>query len=146
MNKITIEFCAEDRARIDRLIAALENAPVGTLVEVEGIAPTEPEKPTEAKPEPVTVITEPNNWSPGGSPDSEIVEPEVVDPEIFDGPAITLEQIQQKVVSICAANGAKKADVKAIINKYGTKVSDLKDQQDKWPEVWKALIALESEG
>lgn len=146
MNKIVIELSAEDRARIDRLTVALENAAVGTLIEVEETAPPEPEKPTAAKPEPVAVVTEPNNWYPGGSPEPEEVVPEIVEPEVFDGPAITLEQIQQKVVSICAADGAKKADVKAIINKYGTKVSDLKNQQDKWPEVWKALLALESEG
>lgn len=143
---IYLEFCAEDRARIDRLTVALENASVGTLIEVEETAPPEPEKPTAAKPEPVAVPDEGPNWYPGGSSEPEEVVPEVAEPEAFDGPAITLEQIQQKVVSICAANGAKKADVKAIINMYGTKVSDLKGQQDKWPEVWTALLALESEG
>ena len=134
MNKIVIELCAEDRARIDRLTEALEaTAPI--KVTVEGIT-------TEAKSEPGAVSDEGPNWYPGGSPESEFVEPE----DAAEGPAISLEQIRQKVTAICAADGgAKKADVRAIINKYGTNVTALKDHQDKWPEVWEALIALERE-
>lgn len=59
-------------------------------------------------------------------------------------PTVTLEQIQQKVVQLCAADGGtKKGMVREVINLYGTKVSDLKDQPEKWDEVWSKLTALE---
>ena len=146
MNKITIELCAEDRARLDRLTEALENAQGGAKDPAPKTAPPEPEKPTEAKTEPVAVPDEGPNWYPGGSPEPEEVVPEVAEPEDFDGPALTFQQIHQKVIDLCAASNVNKADIKAVINKYGANVSALKDQQDKWPEVWEALIALEREG
>jgi hypothetical protein len=76
-------------------------------------------------------------------------------------PSVDLAQIQQKVVQLCALSGAPatltdeeraerakkmKADVREIITQYGTKVSDLKDQPEKWDEVWTKLCALEQEG
>ena len=58
MNNITIEFCAEDRARIDRLIAALEGA--GTPYAQPVAAETAPEEPINAempKQEPAPAVT-----------------------------------------------------------------------------------------
>lgn len=151
MNHITIELCAEDRARLDRLTAALEkkanaehflsadlNVPKTevipeqmTIDTVPAEAPTEStEKPTDAQNE-VTPITTP--------PTAETLTE-------AKKPSISLEQIQQKVTQLVASNnGAKKARVRSIITTYGTKVSDLKEQPDKWDEVWSKLMALESE-
>lgn len=144
MNKITIELCAEDRARLDRLTEALEataqNQPrtlyaldLGTAPE-EGIEiePQELEtvEPTNTQPEPETpTAAEIENDTP----------PEQDEPA---EPAVTLEQIQQKVVQLAAGNGGeKKQAVREIINAYAKKVSDL--PEDKWGEVWKKLTALE---
>ena len=148
MNNITIELCAEDRARLDRIAALLEkqttaestctckcNADVLpeqiTIDTVTEEAPTEStEKPTDAQDE-VTPTTTP--------PTAETLTE-------AKKPSVSLEQIQQKVMQLAAANGgAKKAKVRDIINTYGTKVSDLKEKEDKWDEVWQKLTALESE-
>lgn len=91
-NTITIELCAEDRARLDKLTTALEQR----------VAPAEKVE-----------------------------------------PAVTLEQIQQKVVQLAASGAEKKAKVREVISTYGTKVSDLKDKPEKWDEVWEKLTALE---
>lgn len=58
MNNITIEFCAEDRARIDRLIAALEGAgtPYAQPVAAE-TAPAEPVKVEMPKQESAPAVT-----------------------------------------------------------------------------------------
>ena len=123
MNTITIELCAEDRARLDKILAALENRPscescVDTVTAlVEAIEENEPAPaaPTEAQQE-------------------ELFKPE---------PAPTVEyktaDIQQKVVSLSAAG--KKAEVKAIIQEYAEKVSGV--PADKYGEVMARLAALE---
>lgn len=79
---------------------------------------TTPEAPTEDKPEPVKAE-----------------------------PSVDLAQIQQKVVQLCALDGGvHKAAVRDIINQYGVKVSDLKDQPEKWDEVWSQLCEIATEG
>jgi hypothetical protein len=154
-NTITIELCAEDRARLDKLTAALEARAATTptadephpdpiqqkLAETIAKAetPAEPTKPAaedaETSAPPVTPAEE---EKPTAKEDAPAEEPE---------PTVTLEQIQQKVMQLAAGNGgAKKAKVREIINLYGSKVSDLKEQPEKWTEVWKKLTALESEG
>lgn len=147
MNNITIELCTEDRARLDRLATAIEQliTPIppisikGTLLEpeqmsidVDALTPR-----TEAPQEPTDAQNEP---TPTTAPTEEEKPAEV------KKPSVSLEQIQQKVMQLAAANGgAKKAKVRDIISTYGTKVSDLKEQPEKWDEVWKKLTALESE-
>ena len=146
MNNITIELCTEDRARLDRLTAALENQatvknvctcktdvlPEQMSIDVDALTPRAeaPQKPTDAQDEP-TPTTAPT---------------EEEKPTEAKKPSISLEQIQQKVMQLAAANGGvKKAKVRDIISTYGTKVSDLKEQPEKWDEVWQKLTALESE-
>lgn len=146
-NIITIELCAEDRARLDRLTAALEKR----VTQEEGItisttdpvrearaealekaAPSEkPQNEPQAAEEPAKTETLPKEETPAAAEE--------------DKPSITLAQVQQKVVQLSAANkGAKKAAVREIVNAYATKVSDL--PEDKWLEVWGKLTALEQEG
>ena len=118
MNHITIALCAEDRARLDRLIAALENA---DTPETEEPDKTEPSLKEEA-PE----VTEKANTK--------------------EEPRVSLAQIQQKVVQLCAAKeGKKKAKARAIVTDYSPTVSGLKDFPEKWDEIWDKLIALEQE-
>lgn len=142
MNNITLELCAEDRARLDKLAKLIEEflpptvelspdmlfTPVanGALID----APKMPQEAPKAEPE-------------------KTIEPEekaAPAPKAEEKPSITLDQIQQKVVQLAAGfGGSKKARVRAIISAYGTKVSDLKGQPEKWAEVWAQLLALEKE-
>ena len=157
--KITHELCAEDRARLDRLAAALEQVATAhvpvvladpdqlaidpelleakkKLEEMTQELKNEPQEPTKEE-TPATTPTEEEK------PD-EVEETAQEEPK--NEPTVTLEQIQQKVVQLCAGyEGKKKPAVRAIINTYGAKVSDLKDQPDKWNEVWEKLTALEEQ-
>lgn len=145
MNTITIELCAEDRARLDKLIGVLEARilprPLEFRMDKEGITvkPAEKETPADAPETP--------QEAPKAEPEKSIEpeEKEAPAPQAVEDPSITLEQIQQKVVQLAAAGGTKKAKVRTIISQHGTKVSDLKEQPEKWAEVWEQLLALEKE-
>ena len=122
---ITIELCAEDRARLDKIIEALSHHDcsrcandvakyvVGTLETASDAEPAEHET---AQPEPEVV-----------APAAEVAE------------AVSLADIQKKVVELSAAG--KKAEVREIITAYAKKVSDI--PEDKTTEVWNKLTALE---
>ena len=137
MNTITIELCAEDRARLDRLAAALEKYPH----KCENCAKTVAEG--------VAAFVAKEVSAPSEEPKSEPQEPTKEDPPATnpdDGtePSVTLEQIQQKVVQLSvAANGAKKAKVREVVNLYAKNVSGI--PEDKFAEVWEKLTALEKE-
>lgn len=134
MNTITIELCAEDRARLDRLTAALEARVSASTTEAPAKARPKT-TPTEAPSKPAEQPEDPKKEEPAAPR----VEPTAA-------PTVTLEQIQQKVVTLATmAGGTKKAKVREVISAYGAKVSDLKDQPDKWHEVWDRLTALEQE-
>lgn len=121
--KIITELCTEDRARLDKIIEGLSR-------HCDSCAKTITDSINAPRAE---IFPEPADMAP--------VEPVVM------RPAITLEQIQQKVVQLAAAgNGTKKAKVRAIISAYGKKVSDLKDKPEVWAPVWDELTDLEREG
>lgn len=137
MNRITIELSAEDRARLDRLAEALEKYPHKcencAKSVAEGVAAFVAEAVNTPSEEPKSEPHEPTKE-----------EPPATNPADENEPAVTLEQIQQKVIQLAAGNnGAKKAKVREIINAYAQKVSDL--PVDKWDEVWTKLTAVESE-
>ena len=159
-NTITIELCAEDRARLDRIAglleanieASLKVPKTPTAKEDDRQLTIDPEalKPAETTEAPKTATGEAEASAPPVTPAEEETPTAKEDaPAKVAKPTstVTLEQIQQKVVQLAAGNGgAKKAKVREIINAYGAKVSDLKDQPEKWAEVWDKLTALESEG
>jgi hypothetical protein len=156
-NTITIRLSDDDRARLDKLTAALDKL-AGVVPNCDGCveaavrmtqAATTPAEPTEAsqenpgatKEEPAEKNTpEQNEPAVAAVEPQEKAEPAPVEPEPAK-PSVTLEQIQQKVVKLAAAG--KKAEVREIVTTYGAKVSDLKDQPEKWDEVWGKLTALE---
>lgn len=156
-NTITLRLSDDDRARLDKLTTALEALsrvvpncdscvqsaikltqataapaePTETSQELAGATEEKPaDKNTPEQNEPAVAAEEPQ----------EAAEPTPVEPEPAK-PSVTLEQIQQKVVKLAAAG--KKAEVREIVTTYGAKVSDLKDQPEKWDEVWSKLTALE---
>jgi hypothetical protein len=133
MNQIIIELCTEDRARLDRLADALEamaqnqprqlyaldlgSAPIEGA-ETEAQAP-EAETPKETQPEPEKP-TEPKN----------------------DAPAVTVDDIRSKYMSLSAAQDQnKKKQAQAIIKEYAAKINEI--PADKVAEVLEKLNALE---
>ena len=160
-NTITIELCAEDRARLDRLTLALENnvhnceGCVKSALEWKEIQQdpiqqaiadalaraekTPTEKPTEAPEAPTAQA------APIDHPADEDLPWEAAAPAEEPKPTITQDQLQQKVMQLAAANnGAMKAKVREIVNAYAKKVSDI--PEDKRAEVWDKLTALEKGG
>lgn len=148
---ITTELCAEDRARIDRLTAALEGLTAGI-----GSVGTPYMLDEDLAHAPNYV----NNRCPGGGPveaaetDTEAPKaktpaaPESVpaevgaptdDPDVKEVPKHTKAELQQKVISIVTAG--KKDEVKAIIEQYAERVSAIPDE--KINEVWDKLTKLE---
>lgn len=172
MNNITIthELCAEDRARIDKLTAAVElrarqaqyiiehsggePKPLDDIQEklaaaVASVKPTDTET-TETAEAPKNAQDAQETPTPTENPTEPVNEAQAepvkaTQPEEPKKPSVTLAQIQQKVVQLAAGfGGAKKGAVRDIVNAYAKKVSDL--PEDKWDEIWDKLTALESEG
>lgn len=161
MSTIEIQLCKEDRARLDQIIEGLANiqphcdkcvksASTAMHDVVETLtAKNEPKAEADAPVSPTTPQEEPKAQPQElVNPVEESATADAVEVEAppQEEPKVTLAQISQKVLTLAAAaGGAKKAQVRAIISNYGTKVSDLKDQPEKWDEVWAKLTALESE-
>lgn len=124
MNHITIELCAEDRRRLDRVIRAMEM--------VTGIGTTDAASEAPGIVEPIVDET------------AVVSEPPKAEPTKQQNPApiedVPLEQIQKKVVELCAAG--KKEQARSIIKEFGAKVSDLKTP-DLRTAAWDKLAALE---
>lgn len=133
MNTITIELCAEDRARLDAIKAALDKLSHSTLCvggldlsQAPDFTATEP-APVEKPVEPVTATAEPKQAA------------ETAESEKSDTPKVDCLTVQQKVVSLVM--GGKKEETKQIINAYAPRVSLI--PEDKLAEVYEKLIALE---
>ena len=124
MNHITIELCAEDRRRLDRVIRAME------MVTGVGTTDTVPEAPGIV--EPVVDETVVVQEAPKAEPTKQQNPAPIED--------VPLEQIQKKVVELCAAG--KKEQARSIIKEVGAKVSDLKTP-DLRTAAWDKLAALE---
>lgn len=154
MNVITIELCTEDRARIDRLITALEKRatqeePLTTSIDpmqkalAETLAKAAPSETAGNEPQ---ATEAPTNAETPIKEETRETAKETEAPVAEDKPTVTLAQIQQKVVQLSAAdNGKKKAKVREIVVAYSPTVSGLKDMPEKWSEIWDKLTALEKE-
>jgi len=133
MNNITIELCAEDRARIDNLtmeLAALRH----TLTSDQVIA---------IQPEPQAAETPEQPLPPVEAPKVEAPQPEEkAAPEPAPAPAapeVTVAELQAKVVQL--VNAGKKAETREIILKYAQNVGSI--PEDKRAEVLGLLNGLE---
>lgn len=120
MNTITIELCAEDRARLDAILAELKNCS--------------------------TPFPAPNQVCTRSAVDEatkeEIPAQMTIDevPAKPAAPAVSHADVQRKVVSLSAAG--KKTEVRDIVLAYNnTKVSDI--PENKLDEVWEKLNAME---
>lgn len=114
-NLITIQLCGEDRARLDRILAALEglNKPLETTA-AEVIE---------------EMLVEP------------VAEPEApVEPE---KPKATKAEVQAMVQKLATPTSGKRDEVKRIVNEYAPRVSGI--PEDKLDEVMQRLTALGGE-
>ena len=135
---VTIELCAEDRARLDNLTKALENlAPVKPSHDL-ALAPVKKEEtkkeapkkeePKQESPAPV----EPTAEEPAPAPEPE-------KPAAAPFPEVTTAELQSKVVKLVSAG--KKDEARSIVMEYAKSVSDI--PAEKRAEVMERLSALE---
>lgn len=123
MNKIVFELCAEDRARLDAIIAGLESraaAPAEFQTRYMGkwdipAAPAE-EHPADAS----TAHLE----LPVAAPAASQPEPAAVVPAPEVKP-VSLGEFQKAIVTRCAESAAMKAKVQALVHKYAPSVSEI---------------------
>lgn len=166
-NTITLRLCDDDRARLDKITALLENLlenglpgcsccaqDVAKAVSQCVNTATE-EKPVQTPTAPQEQAAEHPVADPFPTPEAPAPAEETPSPAEEKEPTVTLEQIQQKVVKLAASGAgvkdpalieqakAKKAKVREIINAHAPKVSEL--PPECWNTVWAELIALESE-
>lgn len=112
MNSFTVqmELCPEDRARLDKILAALENSgtPFGAVQDTAVMAETPTEKPAEQE-------------APGK-------------------PQATKDDIRKLVVSISAKGKEAKAAAREVVTKYAETITDLpEDKLDEIHEALSAL-------
>lgn len=155
-NTITIELCAEDRARLDAILKALvhqHDCNSCTQMMLEHIQKIEksintatedaerPQKATEAPAQPVTppqaekpVQPAPAEYPIGETP-FDAPEPNEPEPE---APKVDRADVQRLVVDLSAAG--KKAEVKEVVMAYADRVSAI--PEDKLSEVFEKLNKL----
>lgn len=125
---MTVELCAEDRARLDNILAAL-TAGGHACKCAETPAPA-----AEAAPAPETApaveVYTPEAESPAAAAEEPKTEAKYVP---------TIDELQSKVMNLITAG--KKAEVREIVKSYAVKVSDI--PEDKRAEAWERLTALE---
>ncbi len=135
MNTITIELCAEDRARLDAILNALtsaQNQPVAPeKANTPATTQAEPKKAT--TPEPTATETKKKLvLEPADDDIAEAME------DAFKEKTVKLEDIQALVIDL-ARNG-KKEEAKAIVTAYAERVTLI--PVDKYAEVFKKLKAI----
>ena len=126
-NHITIQLCAEDRQRIDELIA-FAGLIASEMKSKEPINTTNPDLKVVAPAEehPVDAV------APHGDPEPVVTE------KVY---TVTKADIMAKVQALAAPNNPKREQAKAIVKSYGAKVSDI--PEDKYDEVMAKLVELE---
>ena len=145
MNTIIFELCAEDRARLDRIIEALEHRPncencVSAAITMTKAAQEEAETPTAEAKEPTPTTNPPEPETPvETAPEHPLDVLPFEKPTAPEAPTVTREDVRGKVVKLCAAG--KKEDVKKIVTEYAEAVKDI--PEDKLAEVFEKLNALE---
>lgn len=129
MNHITIELCAEDRARLDAIIAGLTGLQCDMCADriKAQLATAAPQEPKAEAPE---VFTPDEPETPAEPAVEEKPEPVVT---------VTHADVQRKVVELSAAG--KKEEARAIVMAYAVRVSAI--PEDKLVEVMTKLQALE---
>lgn len=136
MNTITIELCAEDRARLDNILAALKDMTLTPCFEAEPLKPFPQEEQTQEAPAPAE---EPQNSA--GTPQNSAGTPqEAPAPTPAETvPEVDTATLQSKVVQL--VNAGKRDEAKAIILEYAPCVSQV--PAEKRAEALARLCKLE---
>ena len=142
---ITVELCAEDRARADKIIDLLErivkqNEPIA--LEVDPLRKALEQAVASVNAVAVEPAGTPQDETEAVTPTDTPAEPETPAapaPAVQDEPKVTLADIQAKVIALVQAG--KKADVRTICLEYAPQVTQI--PEDKWPEVLAKLNGLE---
>ena len=161
MNSIEFKLCAEDRARLDKIIELLggfrhpdcASCVQGVAVYMDKAAAILDGKisaavaPATEAPSPASLSDQKQAFAEAAAaqsfPPADDAPPfEVTPPAAPVKPAVTLEQIQKKATQIAAGSADKKAALRGIVNQYAAKVTDL--PESSWAAVWDALCALEA--
>lgn len=116
MNNIVIELCAEDRARLDAIIAGLQ-----------GVAPVEASPVAPAADHPIDNST------------AHLEPPVDTDPAPAAKP-VSLAEFQKALTVRCAESQKTKEAVRALVNQYAASVSEV--PEDKRSEVLAALAKI----
>lgn len=130
MNNITIELCAEDRARLDNILEALQ-AMGGKALNIE--VPKDTEKAVEPAESPKE---QPKPATPKETPTEA---PKAQEAPKADAPEVTAAELQSKVVQLVTAG--KKEATRAIIMEYAKSVGEI--PAEKRAEVLARLKELE---
>lgn len=160
-NNITIELCAEDRARIDKLTDALERRIRQAQYIIEHSAQPEPgpepqddlqEKLAAAvasvKPSDVEGAKNVQDAQEAPTPTENPTEPineaqeapaEATQAEEPKKPTVTMQMLTNKAITLSAAG--LKDKVRDVVHQYAKTVTSL--PEDKWDEVYEKLNALE---
>ena len=140
MNHITIEFCKEDRQRIDELIglAAWITGALKDLAANTTAAKME-------KMEPIKFVNEHpvDDVSPHAAPESDPNQLSFFDQAPAELVNYTKADVQALVMKLAAPGTGKKEAVKAIVNEYAKKISDI--PEEKLNEVMAKLNQLAEE-
>jgi hypothetical protein len=154
MNNITIEFCPEDRARIDRLIAALEHKAcdlcVSTALDVmrqkyeTPAAPVAKEAPAETAQEHPVDASQDLPWDTEAPAKVETpAEPEKPTEPVKEAVVPPLSDLQNVIVEL--VHKGKREQAHEIIKSYGVaRASDVPD--DKRAELLDKLNELKKQG
>ena len=156
-NNITIELCAEDRARLDRLAEALERRMCDTCVSTAMEAlkkayepKTETDPVQQALAETLAKATDhaeaPKNATEEEEPSAQTSTPpeeekptdEAHEPEPT-APAVTRDELKAKVIKLCAKG--LKEQTRDIVREYAQTVTAI--PEDKVTECYEKLVALE---
>ena len=163
MNTITIELCAEDRARLDAILEALKakncDKCVASALEFKKAVQESPKEPQEATKDeaiqdinrklkdalenteaPAPTTTAPADVAPWEAPsDNPFPDPVKAEPEPAPAPDVKLSDIQGLVVKL--ATTGKKAEARDIVKAYAERVTEI--PPEKYGEVFVKLKALE---
>lgn len=134
-NFITIELCAEDRGRLDRLIAALEQKHCEKCVKDAIEYTTKVQQ--EAKAQAADAIEALKN-----APQEAEASPHTTNiPNEETSPAVTHDELMAKVIALSSKDVKLKAQARDIILSYAPRVKAV--PEDKLGECYERLVALE---
>lgn len=128
MNRIIIEFSAEDRARLDRIADLLERSQSVAI------------NPADFEPIPEQTTEGVGSYDPTTA-DSPFPEQVEAPAPVKEEPKIELDQVRKRVTLLRAkGNKEQKDGAAAVVKKYAPNISGL--PLDKLPEIWAQLEAL----